>query len=379
MSDMTTDHAGSFENSCRSLYGESGTPVLVVNPANARILYANPAFDTLFKPGMLDEPRERLSDILKHGLQVDVRERMIEAIKEPEAPQEGELVLRDDLFLAESHPVRYAYRMIGETECIEIEFPAEAAEAGSAVETAGAAQLQRRIAKLEKEAASKDLMYQRFVHLVGHELKSPLTALKGYAELLEYQFQESGDEETREIARMIVRSCARLHASIDALYRVGEQDMLDRRYKTADLKKVFAELLEELEQARGSHAILFDETNARPKINPVLLQEVLYQLALFELLQAQDPESTIRVRYRQIGESYAFVVRHAPRGEEEKDFPEEFEELIASLKPAKGEKRAMTIGYAVAEKLIGQGGGKIAIERGEQGRSSYYFLLPKIG
>lgn len=378
MNETTTQPADSLETACRLLYGESGTAVLVVNPANTRILYANPAFDALLKPGMLEEPRERLSDILKHGLQVEVREQMIDAIKEPEEPREGELVLREDLFLAETHPVRYAFRPIGDAECIEISFPGEAA-IGATEESAGAADLQKRIAKLQKESAAKDLMYQRFAHLIGHELKAPLTALKGYTELLEYQFRDSGDGETLEILRMIVRSCVRLHASIDALYHTGEQDMLDRRYKTADLRKIFASVAAELEPARGNHALLFDETNARLKTNPVLLQELLYQILLFELLQAHNPDSSIRLRYRQVGDGYAFVVRHLPREEEEEEFPAAIDELIESLRPAKGEKRATTIGYAVAEKLIVQAGGGIALERGEEGMNAYYLLLPKIG
>jgi signal transduction histidine kinase len=67
----------------------------------------------------------------------------------------------------------------------------------------------------EVEAAleSLDLARRRFVNVVGHELRTPVTTLRGLTEELE----AATDEERRELAPAIVRSARRVEKLLDDL------------------------------------------------------------------------------------------------------------------------------------------------------------------
>ena len=79
---------------------------------------------------------------------------------------------------------------------------------------------------------------QDFTANVSHELKTPLTAISGYAELLENHLADPGQEE--HIARQIRSNAERLLALINDIIRLSELDHkeLPRQYVPVDLSEV---------------------------------------------------------------------------------------------------------------------------------------------
>ena len=379
-SEQSTD----LESQCAALHAESSSPTLVVKPGNAKIIYANPAFLALVKVSQSDEPIGKMSDIIGRDNHQPFKEEMVELLKERESTRQCRIELKEKLFEVTERNVTLSFLEIADDEYVEVKFEREhhtaVPEVGATAESnTPDADALARIAELEDRLIEKDTIYHHFSHIIGHELKAPLTAIKGYAELLEFDFEQKDDPETKNIISMIVKASARLYGYIEAMYRLSLQDMQTKKYKVADVQKVFEEVRTEVASiaSEAGMRLTFSSSKGRLKLNPVFLREVLYQLIASEALYAKTGESTISVDWRQESGTYFFTLLHTKEALEVE--MENLREKIDALEAQETGRKSTTLGYEFSKKFITQVGGKIAIERGEEGMNSFFMYIPQIG
>lgn len=384
MNEPIEQHTMSIEERCRELFESRLIPTLIIRPGNGKIIYANTAFRGLVKVNRMDEDIDTVSDILRRGEFTDFKEEMIEVLKDTSTPHEYTLKLREKIFSDETQKVLLSFLDLVDEDCIEMQFsetirtndePSVDMITGRQSDPSG---LHARIAELERLLAEKDTMYNRFAHVLGHELKAPLTVIKGFAELLDFEFEERDDPETRSILKMIIKTSNRLYSYIEAMYHLSLQDLQSKRYKTADVLNIFESVEHELtsELLSVGMTLRYEKKKTRWKLNPVLLREIMYQLVLSEALCSKTEESNIRILSAMIAGQYCFAVLHTKS--DEAAFPENFLSLVERMASVETSRKATTIGYEFSKKLIEQSGGKIAIDRGDQGMNSFYYYLPPV-
>jgi signal transduction histidine kinase len=85
-----------------------------------------------------------------------------------------------------------------------------------------------------------------YAHTVAHDLKNPVSAILGFAEHLEQDFDAIPEEERRESLEGIARSAQKMQAIIDALLLIGETRRPDVASEPLDMRRVAGECLEGL-------------------------------------------------------------------------------------------------------------------------------------
>lgn len=122
---------------------------------------------------------------------------------------------------------------------------------------------------------------QDFTANVSHELKTPLTAISGYAELLEGDMV--GAEQQKHFYREIRKNANRLLALINDIIRLSELDRKDQRlsFETIDLYEIAAECMEELSvnAAQRSVSISLEGESCTVHGNKDMLKELIENLA----------------------------------------------------------------------------------------------------
>ncbi|MCR4689658.1 MAG: two-component sensor histidine kinase [Saccharofermentans sp.] len=90
---------------------------------------------------------------------------------------------------------------------------------------------------------------QDFTANVSHELKTPITAISGYAELIENNMVAKEDE--AHVARQIRHNADRLHSLVNDIIKLSELDHLDRgeSFETIDLFEVAKECVNDMKTA----------------------------------------------------------------------------------------------------------------------------------
>ena len=97
-------------------------------------------------------------------------------------------------------------------------------------------------------------MRQDFTANVSHELKTPLTAISGYAELIENNVSESTGGDTRHFACEIHKNSDRLLSLINDILRLSELDSMPKAYAFSDEKWDFSAVIQEILENLGLEA-----------------------------------------------------------------------------------------------------------------------------
>ena len=123
-------------------------------------------------------------------------------------------------------------------------------------------------------------MRQEFTANVSHELKTPLTAISGYSELI--QNGMTTEEETIRFAGEIHKSAKRLLTLINDTIRLSQLDTSEQKviYEAIDLYKIAEDCVNMLKFSAENHGITISihGTNAYLEGNKEMLEEVVYNL-----------------------------------------------------------------------------------------------------
>ena len=123
-------------------------------------------------------------------------------------------------------------------------------------------------------------MRQEFTANVSHELKTPLTAISGYSELI--QNGMTNEEETIRFTGEIHKSAKRLLTLINDTIRLSQLDTSEQKviYEAIDLYKIAEDCVNMLKFSAESHGITISihGTNAYLEGNKEMLEEVVYNL-----------------------------------------------------------------------------------------------------
>lgn len=99
-----------------------------------------------------------------------------------------------------------------------------------------------------------------FLGIASHELKTPVTSVKAYTQLLERRFRRTGDEQAAELLNKMGTQLNKLTALIEDLLevtRIESGKMLLQR-SSFDYSALIREIVEELQRTTSKHTIVLD-------------------------------------------------------------------------------------------------------------------------
>jgi signal transduction histidine kinase len=129
-----------------------------------------------------------------------------------------------------------------------------------------------------------DKMKDMFISMASHELRSPLTAIKGYIDLLKDKKEISADEESKHYLTNISASVNRLTDLISDMLEVSriEGNRIPMEITTVDAQKTIAESIEEIspQASQKGLALSFTPLENCPQIKADIsrLKQVLINL-----------------------------------------------------------------------------------------------------
>ncbi len=231
-------------------------------------------------------------------------------------------------------------------------------------------QLARTLQSNEKLAADTERLRNEWIAGVSHDLKTPLSSIKGYAHLLENGEYEWTAEEAREFARIISEKSAYLDDLINDLaltYRL-KSGLGAPEAEIADLNECTASAIED---AVKDPRYLSNSLHFSAAANPVYIstfrpwfQRIIDNLIANALLH-NEPGTTVTISVRRIGSAWAsLTVSDNGKGMNEETAARLFERYYrgtdTDARP-EGSGLGMAITKALAEGL----GGVIDVDTAE--------------
>jgi len=269
----------------------------------------------------------------------------------------------------------------GERQSIEITLPGGRVYLATATPILADGQRVGRVCVLRDVTHFKELdaLKTEFVSTVSHDLRSPLTLMRGYATMLEMvgQLNEQQNNYVRKIISG-VESMARLVNNLLDLGRI--ESGVGLQVETINVLDVVERVIGTLQLHAAQKRIQLSTEFPKDSTPLVEADQALLQQALHNLVEnalkftRSDGKVHVRVRIQPIG--VVFEVIDNGIGISPVDQPRLFEKFFRGVQPGSKEQRGTGLGLAIVKSIAERHGGRVWAESQLGKGSSFYLVIP---
>jgi two-component system phosphate regulon sensor histidine kinase PhoR len=217
-----------------------------------------------------------------------------------------------------------------------------------------------------------------FVANVSHELKTPITAIKGFVETLAGGALENKEDAARFLA-IIEKHVDRLDTIIEDLLilsRVEQEtvsaDTVLERKPVGDVLLSAVEVCRPMARTRNIEIRLNAEDRVVCEINTRLLEQAVVNL-IDNAIKYSDPGSAVDVRLRRVGAEAVITVEDRGCGIERQHLPRLFERFYRTDRARSRDLGGTGLGLAIVKHIALVHGGRVGVES-EPGEGSVFSI-----
>ena len=233
----------------------------------------------------------------------------------------------------------------------------------------------RDITEQKKDEQRKD----DFMAMVSHELKTPLTSLNAYQQLMQRNAMLSGDQKLEGILEKSLRQVRNMTSMINGFLNISRLDSgkMLLAQSSFDLKALFYELEDEVHSTVHTHRIVFEKNVSvdlyadRDKIS-----QVIHNL-IGNAVKYSPIGSDISISYsKPENGKVAIVVKDDGMGIDEQDQQQIFERYYRIKSPNMGSIAGFGIGLYLCKEIVELHKGEIKLESREGAGATFIVELP---
>jgi len=225
-----------------------------------------------------------------------------------------------------------------------------------------------------------ETMRSDFVANVSHELKTPLTSIKGFVEtLLEGALEDK--ENNRNFLKIIQDHAERLNNLVEDLLSLShlESREITLNKRSIDLKQQVDDVISGFKaELKKKNIEIRDELSANVLISADKdrIEQVFTNL-FDNAIKFNKENGSIRIFSQEINGRIKIVVEDSGIGIPEKDLPRIFERFYRVDKARSRELGGTGLGLSIVKHIIELHKGSVGVESTEGFGSKFWFILPK--
>jgi signal transduction histidine kinase/HAMP domain-containing protein len=225
-----------------------------------------------------------------------------------------------------------------------------------------------------------DYLKSEFISLASHQLRTPLSAIRWYAELLSDSAQAFSDEQKQYVDE-IDRSVRRMIALLGSLLHAArmEDDKLQPELRTVNLPSLVAEAVKDAREVyEGTsidHRVEAPEESLPVATDAVLLRVVLQNL-IGNAVKYSPKESTVSVRTGKNGKNAVITVTDAGLGIPLAEQPRIFEKFFRAENVRRMDTDGNGLGLYISKSIVDRLGGAMSFESVENKGTTFTVTLP---
>lgn len=233
----------------------------------------------------------------------------------------------------------------------------------------------QRETQLHKQAMDRK---DEFISIASHELKTPVTSIKGYVQLLRFNFQKEGNAMAADLLGKVDAQINKLTSLIADLLDVKkiETGQLQYHEDVFDFNDLVNEIVEETQRVVHKHFIikqLCDSCMIRGDRNKI--GQVMTNL-LENAAKYSSDGRTILVTTSPAGESVRFSVKDEGIGIPKSQLAKIFERFFRVTSEKENTYSGLGLGLYISTEIIKRHNGTIHVESEEGKGSTFSFELP---
>ena len=249
-----------------------------------------------------------------------------------------------------------------------------------AIERRKAEQERERLVREQLIRDEREARRNEFTSMIVHELKTPLSSLKGYSQLLGKRYERVGDEQGAHLAARMDQQINKLTGLIDELLDTTrlEGGKLPLRESTFAFDALVEEVIADIQLTTEQHSIIREGwTHTTIQADRERIGQVLTNL-LTNAIKYAPNSKIILVKLTADTQSVTACVQDSGPGIARVNQARIFEPFYRIERPDQTPAQGLGLGLAIAAGLIERHHGKIWVESEEGAGTAFYFTLPLI-
>ena len=225
-------------------------------------------------------------------------------------------------------------------------------------------------------------MRKDFVANVSHEIKTPLTAIKGFVETL-HRGGVDTPEETERFLGIIQKHVDRLSSIIDDLLSLSRIEQEDERqaiqFESRPILEVFrsaVQICRSTAEEKGIGINLSCEEGLEAFIDPTLLEQAVVNL-LDNAVKYSEPHSAVHLKASTTDSELQISVEDQGIGIAKKHLPRLFERFYRVDKARSRKLGGTGLGLAIVKHIAHAHGGQVTVESTPGKGSAFTIHLPR--
>src|SRR3989338_1262938 len=234
-----------------------------------------------------------------------------------------------------------------------------------------------------EELKKLDAAKSEFISIAGHQLRTPLTVIKGYTSMvLEGSFGKIPESIKEALNRVLISSgaLAKLVSDLLDLSRI-ESGKIRYEFKEIDMEAIVRGVMQELEETARAKGIMLELRNENIKDAKLVgdfdkLHEVIINLVDNAIKYSSKGSVTISLKKRLAGGASHIVVSVSDQGMgiKPEDIPKMFVKFGRTEEAKKVRPDGMGLGLYLVKRIIEDHKGRVSVESPGPGQGSTFFI-----
>ena len=271
-------------------------------------------------------------------------------------------------------PIKVGDKVIGVLDAESKELNAFAEEDQRLLETlASQAAIAIENAKLLETIKKSSELQKLFTSILSHDLKNPLTVIKGYAELIKMREDEKIKEYVREMEKSI-KKMIDLVTNAEFYSKLQEKAYM-KKFEKKYLEEIIKETLKELEEKSKEKNVetIYKAKGRYPVDANPILEDVFLNL-IDNAIKYSPENGKIEIDIEDRGDEWRISIKDWGEG-----VPDELKEAIFErFERGDVDVKGSGLGLAIVKKIVDLHGGKAWVENNPEGGSIFFVEIPKM-
>ena len=232
--------------------------------------------------------------------------------------------------------------------------------------------------KVEFDRENKELISN-----ISHDLKTPITAIKGYVEGIMDGVADTPEKMDRYI-KTIYNKANEMDLLINelTLYSKIDTNRIPYNFTTISARDYFEDCAEDLHMELEAKGVGFSyqndmEEDARVIVDPEQLRRVINNIVSNSLKYMDKPKAEITMGVKDVGDFIQIEMGDNGKGIASKDLPYIFDRFYRTDASRNSSKGGSGIGLSIVKKIVEEHGGNIWAASEEGAGTTMYFVVRK--
>jgi PAS domain S-box-containing protein len=218
-----------------------------------------------------------------------------------------------------------------------------------------------------------------FISIASHELRTPVTSIKGFTQILHRRFQRLGDDDAQRYLSIMDKQLDKLTALINDLLDLSkiQAGKLTLQTERFDLAVLVQESVEMMQQTTHSHRLVLDNyTEVQVVGDRDRLGQVLINLLTNAVKYSPNADKVIIRVFKNAEQAYVSV-QDFGIGIQETEHEKIFERFYQAPAPLEQTYPGLGMGLYISNEIITRHSGRMWVESRKGEGSTFYIAIPR--